>query len=109
MSDVTRWFVDFKTPTFDWFGNPVPLPDFVISVRVGGVRDGGVDRHSTVLASITEITSAPGNPVDYPFIGAAPMHVLNTAPRDDGIIDFRLQVGWSAPLDIRLNFIVVNG
>jgi hypothetical protein len=109
MSAVTSWFADFKTPSVSAFGIEMALKEFIIQVSVGGVREGGVDRHSTVLASITEVTSAPGNPVDFPFIGDAQMLVLNTAPRDDGIIDFRLQVNWSAPLNIRLNFITVNG
>lgn len=109
MSVVTGWFVDFKTPTIMAFGGQLALQDFIVHINVGGVANGGVDRHSVVLASITEVTSAPGHPVDFPFIGHAQMSVMNTSPRDDGIVDFRLWVNWSTPLNLRLNFIVVNG
>lgn len=106
MSTVTRWWVDFPTPFAGLWA--IPYQDFVVHVRVGPPAEGGCDRHSAVVASICEIATLPGQPLDFPFVGNAAMQVLNIAPRDDGIIDMRVWVAWHEPLNVRINFLVSN-
>jgi hypothetical protein len=109
MATFNRWIWNFVTPTYRWFGEDWGYPDFVVDIPMGKVANGGVDRHSMVLASVTELAAAPGNPFDYPFIGGAFMEVRNVAPRDDGIVSLWIHVEWNKPLQIRLNLLVVNG
>ncbi len=101
MSTVTRWF------TFPFQGNG----DFILHVNVGRIADIGpigVDRHSGVVASITELAQPTGEDLDFPFIGGARMAVHNIAPRDDGIVDMWVQVEWGGPLSLRIQFLVSN-
>jgi len=109
MATLTRWVWNFVTPTISIFGQDIPFKNFLIDIPMGNVSNGGVDRHSMVLASITELAAAPGNPFDYPFIGSAPMEVHNISPRDDGIVSLWIHVEWDHPLQLRLNLLVVNG
>ena len=112
MSTLTRWFVDFTVPTAEFGFNIFPLVDFVLYVNVGPQNEEleGVDRHSTVLASICELATLPGQPLDFPFIGAAPMEIRNIAPRDDGIVEMWVHIEWLASaLNGRINFVVING
>lgn len=110
MSVITRWFVDLRTPTVRWISFDVPFQEFQVQVHFGRLdREGeGVDRHSTVVASFCELATLPGQPLDFPFIGSAPMGIRNIAPRDDGIVDMWLYVQWGTPLDLRISFLVAN-
>src|SRR6476659_281879 len=113
MATFNRWVWNFVTPLmgFGLVAN-FALSDFVIDIPMGKISDGGrsgVDRHSTVLASVCELAAAPGNPFDFPFIGAAAMEVRNIAPRDDGIVSLWIHVDWATPLHIHLNLLVANG
>ena len=67
---------------------------------------GVINRHSTVLANITEIGEAPGEPRDFPYIGAAAMEIRNIAPRDDGIVDVWVEIDFDTDLDFRMHLIV---
>jgi hypothetical protein len=110
MATFNRFVWNFVTPSFGL--GPFAafaLSDFIIDIPMGKISDGGVDRHSTVLASVCELAAAPGNPFDFPFIGAASMEVRNIAPRDDGIVSLWIHVDWATPLHIRLNLLVANG
>jgi hypothetical protein len=112
MAVFSRHVWNFITPSFPGFIGPFALPDFVIDIPMGRIADGGrhgVDRHSTVLASICELAAAPGHPFDFPFIGAASMEVRNVAPRDDGIVSVWVHIDWPSPLQVRLNLLVANG
>ena len=62
-----------------------------------------VNAQSQVAVSVCERDSN-GNP----FVGNAHMSVLNVAPRNDGSVDVRWNVGWETLLPVRLNFIIVN-
>ena len=72
------------------------------------VRLPGLDRHSCILGTITEITDAPGEPIDFPFIGAASMAIMNCAPRDDGVVDVWCQVNWDSDLNFKVQLIKVD-
>ena len=65
-----------------------------------------IDRHANVQASITEISQPSGEPLDFPFIGAAVMTVHNIAPQDDGHVLMVIDTGWGSPVNIRLRFVV---
>ena len=111
MSTVSRYFWDFRTPLSQGL-MALPLRSFVMHIPVGRIAEGGMrgcDRHSTCVASITEVTSAPGHPIDFPFIGAAPMAILNVAPRDDGVVDLWVYVDWHEQLNLRINLAIFNG
>ena len=59
--------------------------------------------HSHVEVSICELG---GQPLDYPFIGAATMTVLNVSPhRDDGVVNVRFEIDWSSVLQWRATLI----
>jgi hypothetical protein len=110
MQTFNRWVWDFVTPSIGsgfWAG--FAQSDFIINIPMGNISDGGVDRHSTVVASVCELAAAPGHPFDFPFIGAASMEVRNIAPRDDGILSLLIHVDWATPLHIRLHLLVTNG
>jgi len=66
----------------------------------------GVNRHSRVVCSITELGGPPGGPLDWPFIGNASMQVLNVAPSDDGNVYVRMNVAWDSTLQWRLTFFI---
>jgi hypothetical protein len=65
----------------------------------------GVNRASCVLGTITEITGAPGEPIMFPFIGEANMYIQNIAPRDDGVVDLWIFIGWASDLFYRLQLL----
>ncbi len=111
MATFTRWVWNFETPSFgtDAFGDNFAYEDFILDIPMGDIQHGGVVRHSMVLASISELAAAPGNPFDFPFIGNATMEVRNIAARDDGIVSLWIHVEWGTPLHLRLNLLVVNG
>jgi hypothetical protein len=103
MSTVTRWFSEFRTQSV----NDVVTFQFP-------TRDidpvGGVDRHSGVFASVSELSAPQRGPADFPFIGAASLSVRNVAPADDGTVQIWLAV---APpdffdLNVRIQFLVSN-
>jgi hypothetical protein len=48
-----------------------------------------LNRHSRVEMSVCELG---GQPLDYPFIGAATTAVLNVAPTDDGVMNVPFEV-----------------
>ena len=66
----------------------------------------GVNRHSRVVGSITEIAQPPGEPLDFPFIGDAQMQILNIAPEDDGNVWLRISIGWDSDLNYRVTLFV---
>jgi hypothetical protein len=103
MSTVTRWFVDLKNTSIN----------DVHSVFFANRRDdpvAGVDRHSAVFATITEVGAPPnGAPIDFPFIGDAMLAINNVSPQDDGTVKFVVRVVpdfWD--LNIRVQFLVSN-
>ena len=65
-----------------------------------------INRHSTVMASITEISQPSGEPLDFPFIGAAVMTVHNIAPQDNGTVQMIIDTGFNSPVNIRITFVV---
>ncbi len=75
---------------------------FVGTINFGSV----IDRHANVQASITEISQPSGEPLDFPFIGAAVMTVHNIAPQDNGTVQMVIDTGWGSPVNIRLSFVV---
>src|SRR5437899_5207423 len=50
--------------------------------------DGGVDRHSAVFATISEVDKPVGGTPDFPFVGNASLAVRNVAPADDGVVAY---------------------
>ena len=62
-----------------------------------------LNRHSRVEVSICELG---GQPLDYPFIGAATMTVLNVAPTDDGVVNVRFEIQWPSVLQWRATFFI---
>ena len=103
MSTTTRWISEFTTQS----ANDVVTFQFP-------TRDidpaGGVDRHSGVFASVTELGAPPRGPTDYPSIGAASLAVRNVAPADDGTVQVWLAVAPPDLLDlsVRIQFLVCN-
>jgi hypothetical protein len=65
-----------------------------------------LNRHSHCEMSICELAQPPGQPLDYPFIGAATMTVLNVAPTDDGVVNVRFQIDWGSTLQWRATFFI---
>ncbi len=103
MSTSTRWFAEFTTKS----GNDIVSFQFP-------TRDidpaGGIDRHSGVFATVTELSAPQRGPVDFPFIGAASMAVRNVAPADDGTVQLWLAVvpAEEINLSVRIQFLVCN-
>jgi hypothetical protein len=103
MSNVTRWFSEISTDT----ANDVLTFQFP-------TRDidpvGGVDRHSGVFVSVTELSAPPRGLADYPVIGTASLNVRNVAPADDGTVQLWLAIAPpdSVGLHVRLQFLVSN-
>ena len=89
---MSLWFVDHRA-----HGN------FVFHLRF---PPGVIDRHSTILGNITELTAVPGEPLDFPFIGAASMELRNISPRDDNIVDVWTEIDWDNDLDFRIRLVV---
>ena len=103
MSTVTRWFAEFTTKS----ANDIVTFQFP-------TRDidpvGGIDRHSGVFATVSELSAPQRGPADFPFIGAAAVAVRNVAPADDGTVQVWLAVAPPAQitLGVRVQFLVCN-
>ena len=103
MSAITRWFSEFT----------VGAPDEIVTFQFP-TRDidpaGGVDRHSGVFVSATEVSAPQRGPADYPAIGSASIAVRNIAPADDGTVKLWLTIAHSDNfrLHVRLQFLVSN-
>lgn len=103
MSTITRWFSEFS----------VGAPDEIVTFQFP-TRDidpvGGVDRHSGVFVSATELSAPQRGPADYPAIGSASIAVKNIAAADDGTIRLWLTVAHTDNfrLQVRLQFLVSN-
>lgn len=103
MSTVTRWFSEI----------PAASADDILTIQFP-TRDidpvGGIDRHSGVFVSVTELSTPPRGLPDHPAIGTASIAIGNVAPADDGTVQLWLVV--SPPecsnLNIRLQFLVSN-
>jgi hypothetical protein len=65
-----------------------------------------INRHSTVLANICEISQPVGEELDYPFIGSARMTVCNIAPLDNGTVLVWLNIEWGSNLNVRVRLVV---
>jgi hypothetical protein len=76
---------------------------FVMSFPIGRQW---VNRHSAVVASITELSQPPAEALDYPFIGAASISITEIAPGDDGIVWARINVDWGSALNWRAYFFI---
>jgi hypothetical protein len=103
MSTGTRWFAEFTTQTAD------DIVTFQFPTRdIDPV--GGVDRHSGIFATLTELGAPQRGPADFPFIGAASIAVRNVAPADDGTVQLWLAVAPPGPagLNVRVQFLVCN-
>jgi hypothetical protein len=103
MSAVTRWFSEISTDT----ANDVLTFQFP-------TRDidpvGGVDRHSGVFVSVTELSGPLRGLADFPTIGAASLSVHNVAASDDGTVQIWLGIAPpdSVHLNVRLQFLISN-
>ena len=103
MSTGTRWLAEFTTQT----ANDIVTFQFP-------TRDidplGGVDRHSGIFATVTELGAPQRGPADFPFIGAASIAVRNVAPADDGTVQLWLALSPPGPTDlnVRVQFLVCN-
>jgi hypothetical protein len=65
-----------------------------------------INRHSRVVCSMCEIAQPPGEALDYPFIGAASMQILNVAPDDTGTVHVWVSVNWGSDLNWRVFFFI---
>ncbi len=103
MSTVTRWFSELSTDS----ANDVLTFQFP-------TRDidpvGGVDRHSGVFVSVTELSAPARALADYPAIGNASISARNIAPADDGTVQLWLAIAPpdSVNLNVRIQFLVSN-
>jgi hypothetical protein len=103
MSTVTRWFSEITTES----ANDVLTFQFP-------TRDidpaGGVDRHSGVFVSVSELSSAPRGLADYPAISTASIGARNIAPADDGTVKVWLAIAPPdcANLNVRIQFLISN-
>ncbi|MGH8252608.1 MAG: hypothetical protein ACRES2_01125 [Steroidobacteraceae bacterium] len=102
MSTSTRWFAEVMTRSAnDIMSFQFPTRDID--------RAGGVDRHSGVFASVSELSAPQRGPADFPFIGAASIAVRNVAPADDGTVQVWIAVAPDhANLNLRIQFLVCN-
>ena len=103
MSTVTRWFSEFATDS----ANEILTFQFP-------TRDidpaGGVDRHSGVFVSVTELSAPQRGLADYPAIGAASVTARNVAATDDGTVQLWLSIEPpdSVHLNVRIQFLISN-
>lgn len=103
MSTITRWFSEFS----------VGAADEIVSFQFP-TRDidpaGGVDRHSGVFVSATELSAPQRGPADFPAIGVASVAVRNIAAADDGTVRLWLAVAHStsSSLHVRIQFLISN-
>ncbi len=61
-----------------------------------------INANSRVVASISEYNT---DPRQNRFIGDAAMLIYNVAPYNGGVV-IRLNVGWSSPLNVRVDVVV---
>ena len=103
MSTTTRWFSEFSTSAQD------EILTFQFPTRDIDPA-GGIDRHSGVFVSATELGAAQRGPADFPVIEAAAVTVRNVAAADDGTVRVWLTVAHVADpaLNLRLQFLVSN-
>lgn len=103
MSTVTRWFSEITTDS----ANDVLTFQFP-------TRDidpaGGVDRHSGVFVTVTELSAPARGLADFPAIGSASILAKNVAPADDGTVQLWLAIAPpdAANLNVRLQFLISN-
>ena len=103
MSTVTRWFSEISTASAN------DLLTFQFPTRdIDPV--GGVDRHSGVFVSVTELSAPQRGLADYPAIATASLSARNIAPADDGTVQLWLAVApaESFRLNVRIQFLVCN-
>jgi hypothetical protein len=86
LSTIQRWWFDTRS-----HGEAIQWINFGTA---------NVDRHTHIVASITEISQPQGQSKDFPFQGAAKITVNNIAPFDDGTAKFWTTVAWESDLDI---------
>jgi hypothetical protein len=67
-----------------------------------------VNRHTVVLASITEISQPQGLPLDFPFQGAATMRINNIVPLDNNSVNVRVEIDWGSTLQARIYFAIFD-
>ena len=103
MSTTTRWFSEFGTGSV----NEIVTLQFP-------TRDidpaGGVDRHSGVFVSATELSAPQRGLADFPTIGAAAIAVRNIAPADDGTVQLWLAIApaENCRLNVRIQLLICN-
>lgn len=107
MSTTTRWFSEFHATA----------PDEILTFQFP-TRDidpvGGIDRHSGVFVSATELRvpprGRPDYPADDPAIVDASVTIRNVAAADDGTVRLWLSIGHSGDtsLQLRVQFLVSN-
>jgi hypothetical protein len=85
---------------------------FDLNFDVRGLAN--VNRHTTVVASITEISQPQGQALDFPFQGAATLRINNIVPLDpspvapSGSINVRVTIDWGSVLNARIYFAVFD-
>jgi len=103
LSTTTRWFSEFS----------IGAADEILTYQFP-TRDidpaGGVDRHSGVFVSATELTAPQRGPADFPAINGSSVTVRNVAAADDGTVRLWVTIAPvpPAPLQLRLQFLVSN-
>jgi hypothetical protein len=103
MSTVTRWFSEISTASAN------DLLTFQFPTRdIDPI--GGVDRHSGVFVSVTELSAPQRGLADYPTVGTASLSARNVAPADDGTVQLWLAITPpdSVSLSLRIQFLVSN-
>lgn len=69
------------------------------------IHNGGVNRESSVFATVTEMAKAP----DIPSLGNAMLAVNNVTPHDDGTVTMVIREReLFHGIDIRIDFLVSN-
>ena len=103
MSTTTRWFSEFNAGAAD------EILTFQFPTRDIDPA-GGVDRHSGVFASATELGAPQRGPPDHPVIGAASVTVRNIVAADDGTVRLWLSIehAGSTGLPLRVQFLISN-
>jgi hypothetical protein len=103
VSTTTRWFSEFS----------IAAADEILTFQFP-TRDidpsGGVDRHSGIFASVTELTAPQRGPPDFPTIGGSSVTVRNVAAADDGTVRMWITIAPAppAPLQLRVQLLVSN-
>ena len=103
MSTMTRWFSEIATAS----ANDVLTFQFP-------TRDidpvGGIDRHSGVFVTVTELSAPQRGLADFPAIGVAAISARNVAAADDGTVQLWLTIDSadSVHLNVRIQFLVSN-